>query len=102
LRIDKFLQVSRLVKRRTNAKEVCDAGRVSINGRPAKPGGEVRVGDLVSLTWGRRTTEVEVLAVPERSVPAAQAKTLYLVRREFGFVPSRMPPGELDGPPGRN
>ena len=97
MRIDKFLQVSRLVKRRTSAKEVCDAGRVSINGRPAKPGSEVRVGDLVSLTWGRKTTEVEVLAVPERSVPAAQAKTLYQVLREFGSTPSRQLPDELDG-----
>jgi ribosomal 50S subunit-recycling heat shock protein len=97
LRIDKFLQVSRLVKRRASAKEVCDAGRVSINGRPAKPGSEVKVGDLVSLTWGRKTTKVEVLAVPERSIPAAQAKTLYQVLREFGSTPSRQLPDELDG-----
>lgn len=83
MRIDKFLQVSRLVKRRANAKEVCDAGRVSINGRPAKPGSEVRVGDQVSLTWGRKTTEVLVLAAPERSVPAAQARMLYQVLREL-------------------
>jgi ribosomal 50S subunit-recycling heat shock protein len=96
LRIDKFLQVSHLVKRRANAKEVCDAGRVSVNGRPAKPGVEVKVGDLVSLTWGRRTTEVEVLGVPERSIPAAQAKTLYQVLRESGAAPSRQLPDELD------
>ena len=84
MRIDKFLQVSRLVKRRASAKEVCDAGRVSINGRPAKPGSEVKVGDLISLTWGRKTTEVEVLAVPERSIPAAQAKTIYREIQESG------------------
>ena len=82
MRIDKFLQVSRLVKRRASAKEVCDAGRVSINGRPAKAGSEVKVGDKVSLTWGHRTTEVEVLALPERSIPAAQAMTIYQVLQE--------------------
>lgn len=98
MRIDKFLQVSRLVKRRTSAKEVCDAGRVSINGHPAKPGSEVKIGDLVSLTWGRKITEVEVLAVPERSIPAAQAKTIYRCLREFGATPSRMLPDEMDGP----
>jgi ribosomal 50S subunit-recycling heat shock protein len=97
LRIDKFLQVSRLVKRRTNAKDVCDAGRVEVNSRPAKPGSEVKVGDLVSLTWGRKTTEVEILAVPVRSIPAAQAKTLYQVLREYGSTPSRQLPDELDG-----
>jgi ribosomal 50S subunit-recycling heat shock protein len=94
LRIDKYLQVSRLVKRRASAKEACDAGRVCINGRPAKPGSEVRVGDEVSLTWGRKTTEVQVLAVPDRSVPAARAKTLYQVLREFGAAPSRLLPHE--------
>jgi len=96
LRIDKFLQVSRLVKRRTNAKEVCDAGRVCINGHPAKPGSEVKVGDLVSLTWGRKTTDVEVLDVPERSIPAAQAKTIYKCLREFSAVSSRLLPDEAD------
>jgi ribosomal 50S subunit-recycling heat shock protein len=98
LRIDKFLQVSRLVKRRANANEVCDAGRVSINGRPAKAGSEVKVGDLISLTWGRKTTEVEVLAVPERSIPVALAKTLYQVQREYGSLPSRQLPDEPDRP----
>jgi ribosomal 50S subunit-recycling heat shock protein len=96
LRIDKYLQVSRLVKRRANAKEVCDAGRVTVNGRLAKPGTEVKVGDLVSLTWGRKTTEVEVLAVPERSIPTAQAKTIYQVLREYGSTPSRQLPDELE------
>ncbi len=95
MRLDKYLQVSRLVKRRASAKEVCDAGRVYINGRPAKPGSEVRAGDQVSLTWGRKTTEVQVLAVPGRSIPAAEAKTLYQVLREFTATePSRMLPDE--------
>lgn len=92
MRVDKFLQVSRLVKRRASAKEVCDAGRVSINGRPAKPGSEVKVGDTISLTWGHRTTEVEVLALPERSIPAAQARTIYQVLRETQHGTDVSPP----------
>jgi ribosomal 50S subunit-recycling heat shock protein len=98
LRIDKYLQVSHLVKRRTNAKEACEAGRVSINGRQVKPGTEVGPGDRISLTWGHRTTEVEVLATPERSVSAAQAKTLYQVLPETGSTSSRLLPDELDDP----
>lgn len=82
MRLDKFLQVSRLVKRRASAKEACLGGRVQVNGRAAKPGSEVAVGDLITLTWGRKTTQVEVLVVPERNLPASQAKTLYHVLKE--------------------
>jgi ribosomal 50S subunit-recycling heat shock protein len=77
VRLDKFLQVSRLIKRRTSAKEACLAGRVQINGRVAKAGSEVQEGDEIALTWGRRLTRVKVLQVPLRNIPAAQAKTLY-------------------------
>jgi ribosomal 50S subunit-recycling heat shock protein len=61
LRIDKFLKSSRLVKRRTVAKELADAGRVSVNGRVAKAGTEVAPGDIVTLRYGNRTVEVKVL-----------------------------------------
>ncbi|HHV35497.1 MAG TPA: RNA-binding S4 domain-containing protein [Syntrophomonadaceae bacterium] len=77
MRLDKFLQVSRLIKRRTNAKEACLAGRVQINGKTAKPGSEVKEGDRIDLTWGRKETRVEILQVPKRNIPAAQATTLY-------------------------
>jgi ribosomal 50S subunit-recycling heat shock protein len=82
VRLDKFLQVSRLIKRRASAKEACLAGRVQLNGRIAKPGSEVKEGDRIHLTWGRRVTQVEVLLVPERNIPAAQATTLYQVLEE--------------------
>ncbi|MGB4505063.1 MAG: RNA-binding S4 domain-containing protein [Syntrophaceticus sp.] len=82
MRLDKFLQISRLIKRRTNAKEACLAGRVQINGKTAKPGSEIKEGDRIDLAWGRRLTRVEVLLVPERNIPAAQAKTLYKVIEE--------------------
>ena len=79
MRLDKFLQTSRIIKRRTSAKEACLAGRVQINGKTAKPGSEVKEGDRIELTWGRKVTRLEVLRIPERSIPAAQAKTLYTV-----------------------
>lgn len=55
MRLDKFLKASRLVKRRTLAKEVCDQGRVQINGRPSKAGTAVAVGDTISIRFGNRT-----------------------------------------------
>lgn len=88
MRLDKFLQVSRLVKRRASAKEACLGGRVQLNERVAKPGNEVEVGDLITLTWGRRTIQVEVLVVPERNLPASKAKTLYKVLKEEFAAPT--------------
>ena len=65
MRLDKFLKVSRLIKRRTVANEACDAGRVSVNGRPVKAGYEVKVGDIISIGFGQKTVEAEVLGVQE-------------------------------------
>ena len=65
MRLDKFLKVSRLIKRRTVANEACDAGRVSVNGKPAKAGYEVKVGDVISISFGQKTVEAEVLDVQE-------------------------------------
>ncbi|HHY59709.1 MAG TPA: RNA-binding S4 domain-containing protein [Clostridia bacterium] len=76
MRLDKWLKVSRIIKRRTVAKEVCDAGKAFVNGRPAKAGTEVEVGDEVTLMFGTRTLRVRVLATPE-TVSADQAHTLY-------------------------
>lgn len=63
MRIDKFLKVSRVIKRRTVAQEACDGGRISINGKPAKPAKEVKVGDVVSVTFGTRTVNFRVTSV---------------------------------------
>lgn len=76
MRLDKFLKTSRLVKRRTVAKEMCDAGRVSINYRPAKAGAEVKVGDIITIDRPGKPVEVEVLEIRE-NVPAAQASEMY-------------------------
>ncbi|MEG2213082.1 MAG: RNA-binding S4 domain-containing protein, partial [Clostridiales bacterium] len=65
MRLDKYLKVSRLIKRRTVANEVCDAGRVTINGRPAKAGSPVAVGDTLEILYGGRRISGEVLVVAE-------------------------------------
>jgi ribosomal 50S subunit-recycling heat shock protein len=81
MRLDKFLKVSRLVKRRTLAKEVADASRIMINGRPAKPGTEVKVGDSMTLDFGRRVMTVSVLILRE-SASTADARLMYEVTKE--------------------
>ncbi|MBQ7950451.1 MAG: RNA-binding S4 domain-containing protein [Clostridia bacterium] len=65
MRIDKYLKVSRIIKRRTVAQEACEGGKVTINGKVAKPSSEVKVGDILSLQFGIKTVTVEVLEVKE-------------------------------------
>lgn len=65
MRLDKYLKVSRLIKRRTIANEACDNGRISVNGRVVKASYDVKVGDKIEITMGTRTVAVEVLVVAE-------------------------------------
>ena len=65
MRLDKYLKVSRLIKRRTVANEACDNGRVSVNGRVVKAGYEVKVGDRIEIALGARTLTVEVLQIAD-------------------------------------
>ena len=65
MRLDKYLKVSRLIKRGTVANEACDAGRVMINGKTAKAGTDVKVGDVIEIGFGTRNVKVEVLDVQE-------------------------------------
>ena len=65
MRLDKYLKVSRLIKRRTVANEACDAGRVSVNGKPAKASVEVKVGDIVEIGFGNRQVRVEITEITE-------------------------------------
>lgn len=76
MRLDKYLKVSRLIKRRTMANEACDNGLVSVNGRPARASYEVNVGDRIALRLGAREVTVEVLSVQE-TVRQADAAALY-------------------------
>lgn len=81
MRLDKYLKVSRLIKRRTVAKEACNQGRVLLNDRPAKAGTTVKPGDRLQLDLGRRLLEVEVLATPE-TIRANQASGTYQILQE--------------------
>lgn len=63
MRLDKFLKVSRLIKRRTVANEACDAGRVSVNGQVAKASVKVKVGDIIEIQFGTKTVKVQVLDI---------------------------------------
>ncbi len=65
MRLDKFLKVSRLIKRRTVANEACDAGRVSVNGKVAKASQEIKAGDIIEIGFGNRQVKAEVLDVRE-------------------------------------
>ena len=76
MRLDKYLKVSRLMKRRTVANEACDNGLVSVNGRPVRASYEVKVGDQISVRLGAREVTVEVLSVQE-NVRQADAAALY-------------------------
>ncbi len=67
MRLDKYLKVSRLIKRRTVANEACDAGRVSVNGKPAKASQNVKEGDVIEIVFGNRSVKAEVLQVLDTS-----------------------------------
>ena len=80
MRLDKFLKVSRLIKRRTVANEACDNGLITVNGKPARASYDVKVGDQITMRFGVRTVTVEVLSLQE-TVKQADAAALY---REIG------------------
>lgn len=65
MRLDKFLKVSRLIKRRTVANEACDAGRVTLNGRPARASAQVKPGDVIEIQFGTKTVKVQVLKLQD-------------------------------------
>lgn len=91
MRIDKWLKVSRLIKRRTVAQMACDQGRVFVNERAAKPSVELKEGDKVHLELGSRAITVEVKSVPAGAVPAQSAADLYETLEEI-----RRPPEVLE------
>lgn len=76
MRLDKFLKVSRLIKRRTVANEACDAGRVMVNDKPAKAFAQVKAGDIIEIQFGSRNVKVEVLDVKE-TVKKEDVENLY-------------------------
>ena len=81
MRLDKFLKVSRLIKRRTVANEACDAGRVQINGKVAKASSNVKAGDVITVSFASKTVSAEVLKV-EETVKKEEAGELYKLLSE--------------------
>ena len=79
MRLDKFLKVSRLIKRRTVANEVSETGRVYVNGNPAKPAKQLKVGDIIKIEYNNRNVVVKVLLIPQNNVSIQEASTLYEV-----------------------
>ena len=78
MRLDKYLKVSRLIKRRTVANEACDAGRVEVNGKIAKAGTVVKVGDIITVQLGSGALRAEILSIQE-TVRKDEAKEMYLL-----------------------
>lgn len=76
MRVDKFLKVSRLIKRRTVANEACDAGRICINGKVVKASYDVKIGDVIEITFGTKTVKARVISVAE-STKKEDAKEMY-------------------------
>ena len=76
MRHDKYLKVSRLIKRRTVANEACDTGRVTINGKVAKASAQVKAGDVIEIAFGSRSVKAEVLSVAE-TVRKEEAQELF-------------------------
>lgn len=77
MRLDKFLKVSRLIKRRTVANTVSEMGRVLVNGNPAKPAKQLKVGDIIEIEYASKTEKYRVNIVPTGNVSIQEAETLY-------------------------
>ena len=74
MRLDKYLKVSRLIKRRTVANEACDAGRVMVNGKVAKASSDIKVGDVIEIAFGQKATKVKVLDIQDTTKKDAAKK----------------------------
>ena len=80
MRLDKFLKVSRIIKRRSVANDACDTEHVSLNGRPAKPGSKLKIGDVISVRYGENVTDYEVLSLNEHA-RKDEADGMYRIKR---------------------
>ena len=93
MRLDKYLKVSRIIKRRTVANEACSGGRVSINGRVAKPAADVKVGDQLEIRFGNRVGKYQILSVKE-TVRKENAQDMYQVLEEDAQTKAERSVGE--------
>ena len=79
IRLDKFLKISRIIKRRSVANDACSTGHVTVNGREAKPGTDVRVGDVLGIRFGEKYSEYEILSIAEHAAKQ-DAASMYRAR----------------------
>ena len=89
MRLDKFLKVSRIIKRRTVANEACSGGRVTLNGKVAKPGAEVKVGDIMTIRFGDKLGRYEILAVQETVRKEGAADMYRILQEDAGVAQER-------------
>lgn len=82
MRLDKFLKVSRLIKRRTVANEVSDMGRVLVNGNQAKPAKQIKENDIITIEYANRTVQAKILKIPSTNVSIQEAPCLYQIITE--------------------
>ncbi len=83
MRLDKFLKVSRIIKRRTVANDVSDKGRISVNGNPAKPSKQLKEGDEIKIIYAKGETTIKILKIPTGNVSVQEAANLYEVLKDF-------------------
>ena len=89
MRLDKYLKVSRIIKRRTVANEACSGGRVTLNGKVAKPGAEVKVGDIMTIRFGDKIGQYEILSIQE-TVRKDNASEMYrIISEDAGMAQER-------------
>ena len=89
MRLDKYLKVSRIIKRRTVANEACSGGRVTLNGKVAKPGAEVKVGDMMAIRFGDKVGKYDILSIAEVVRKDAAADMYRIVSEDDGVAAER-------------
>lgn len=86
MRLDKFLKVSRLIKRRTVANEVSDKGKILVNGNVAKPAKLLKEGDIITIERGKNPITVKIVKIPENNVSVQEASSLYEIISEDNYL----------------
>ncbi len=89
MRLDKYLKVSRIIKRRTVANEACSGGRVTLNGKVAKPGAEVKVGDIMTIRFGDKLGQYEILSIQETVRKDSAAEMYRIISEDAGMAQER-------------
>ena len=89
MRLDKYLKVSRIIKRRTVANDACSGGRVTLNGKVAKPGAEVKVGDIMTIRFGDKLGQYEILSIQETVRKDSASEMYRIISEDAGMAQAR-------------